>query len=165
MNCKIKNVNYQKKVKILLTEYSIVFILIGFIPNEMNFQNIVKYQLILQNLGIAAIIFFIIFKIVDVFKSKKIDVGLFYIPIILIFVPIIAAELTNEYFIAFITCITIIFSILIINKIPVELKPKLIMEWKFANTIIGLIAAFFGSVFIYAVLKSSVEILEYRIKN
>mgnify|MGYP003415623190 FL=1 len=83
MNCKIKNVNYQKKVKILLTEYSIVF------------------------------------------KSKKIDVGLFYIPIILIFVPIIAAELTNEYFIAFITCITIIFSILIINKIPVELKPEM----------------------------------------
>ena len=51
--------------------------------------------------------------------------GLFYIPIILIFVPIIAAELTNEYFIAFITCITIIFSILIINKIPVELKPEM----------------------------------------
>ena len=171
----------------------VIFIIIGFIPVKILFQFFEKYQDIIYNIGILGIILFIVHQIVKMINTYKLSVGFIFLPFILVLLPIISSNLTNKYSILFSTIITILYSIYIITSIPEDLRSKLILKWKLVNTIFFLASAtfsfiyflmpekilsipienikekiknlFFGSVFIYSILKSSVEILEYKIDN
>lgn len=177
----------------ILLGFCIAFIFIGLISEKIFFQNITQLKMILQNIGIGGIIIIVAFNIVKFSTIGKSDIGLFYLPIFLIFLPTLSSILENKYSILISTVITVILAIIFICVIPNELKPNLILNWKLLDAIVILFGAFlifisfympekitnltikeivekvksgvFGSVFVYAVFRSFMALFEYKIEK
>ena len=71
----------------ILLGFCIAFIFIGLISEKIFLQNITQLKMILQNIGIGGIIIIVAFNIVKFSTIGKSDIGLFYLPIFLIFLP------------------------------------------------------------------------------
>lgn len=187
-----KSSNFSLKEGIFLG-FCMAFIFIGLISEKIFLQNITQLKMILQNIGIGGILLFLAFNIVKFSTIGKSDIGLFYLPIFLILLPTLCSILENKVTILISTIITVGFAIILICVIPNELKPNLILKWKLLDNIVILIGAFlafvsfylpekidnltikeivekvksgiFGSIFLYAVFRFSVAVLEYKIEN
>ena len=142
---------------------------------------------------IGGILLFFAFNIVKFSTISKSDIGLFYLPIFLIFLPTLSSILENKYSILISTVITVILAIIFICVIPKDLKPNLILNWKLLDNIFISLGAFlifasfyfpekianltikeivekvksgvFGSVFVYAVFRSFMALFEYKIEK
>lgn len=137
--------------------------------------------------------FFFAFNIVKFSTISKSDIGLFYLPIFLIFLPTLSSILENKYSILISTVITVILAIIFICAISKDLKPNLILKWKLLDNIVILLGAFlifasfyfpekianltikeivekvksgiFGSVFVYVVFRFFMALFEYKIEK
>ena len=143
-------------------------------------------------IGIAGIVFFIIRSILGVMSKLKQDVGLVYLPIIFVLLPLFLSDLSNKVSILISVVLTVIFIIFTVKKVPKELKQIMILEWKKSNSIILLILGvftfisfflpdiimntpidklkelmnecIFGSIFILVILQYIISKLEYNIE-
>lgn len=177
----------------ILLGFCIAFIFIGLISEKIFFQNITQLKMILQNIGIGGILLFFAFNIVKFSTISKSDIGLFYLPIFLIFLPTLSSILENKYSILISTVITVILAIIFICAISKDLKPNLILKWKLLDNIVILLGAFlifasfyfpekianltikeivekvksgiFGSVFVYVVFRFFMALFEYKIEK
>lgn len=177
----------------ILLGFCIAFIFIGLISEKIFLQNITQLKMILQNIGIGGIIIIVAFNIVKFSTISKSDIGLFYLPIFLIFLPTLSSILENKYSILISTVITVILAIIFICVIPKDLKPNLILKWKLLDNIVILLGAFlifasfyfpekianltikeivekvksgiFGSVFVYVVFRFFMALFEYKIEK
>ena len=177
----------------ILLGFCIAFIFIGLISEKIFLQDIIQLKMILQNIGIGGIIIIVAFNIVKFSTISKSDIGLFYLPIFLIFLPTLSSILENKYSILISTVITVILAIIFICAISKDLKPNLILKWKLLDNIVILLGAFlifasfyfpekianltikeivekvksgiFGSVFVYVVFRFFMALFEYKIEK
>lgn len=177
----------------ILLGFCMAFIFIGLISEKIFLQNITQLKMILQNIGIGGIIIIVAFNIVKFSTIGKSDIGLFYLPIFLIFLPTLSSILENKYSILISTVISVILAIIFICAISKDLKPNLILNWKLLDAIVILFGAFlifisfympekitnltikeivekvksgvFGSIFVYAVFRFFMALFEYKIEK